>query len=120
MKKYNPNDNRGWGHAYILERSDQYSYVKKKELESLLNSNENQWKFISEEIKSLKKLFSKNTKIGERRTSITLLSEEIIYKNEYTLPNEFVSIILEFIRVDYPDELTIPFKLPQGYSKIKI
>ena len=68
--------------------------IKKKELESLLNSNQNQWKFISEEIKSLKKLFSKNTKIGQRRTSITLLSEEITYKNEYTLPSEFVSIVL--------------------------
>tara|TARA_B100000073_G_scaffold340056_1_gene339334 strand:+ start:1102 stop:1869 length:768 start_codon:yes stop_codon:yes gene_type:complete len=34
--------------------------------------------------------------------------------------NEFVSIILEFTRVDYPDQLTIPFKLPQGYSKIEI
>ena len=33
---------------------------------------------------------------------------------------EFVSIILEFIRVDYPNELTIPFKLPEGYSKIKL
>ena len=79
-----------------IKIKDEYDLlsIKKKELESLLNSNENQWKFISEEIKSLKKLFSKNTKIGERRTSITLLSEEIIYKNEYTLPNEFVSIIL--------------------------
>lgn len=34
--------------------------------------------------------------------------------------DEFVSIILEFTRVDYPDQLTIPFKLPKGYSKIKI
>ena len=33
---------------------------------------------------------------------------------------DFVSIILEFIRVDYPDKLTIPFKLPEGYSKIKL
>ena len=33
---------------------------------------------------------------------------------------EFVSITLEFIRVDYPKELTIPFKFPEGYSKIKL
>ena len=33
---------------------------------------------------------------------------------------EFVSIILEFIRADYPKELTIPFKFPDGYNKIKL
>ena len=33
---------------------------------------------------------------------------------------EFVAITLEFIRVDYPDSLTIPFKFPEGYSKIKL
>ena len=33
---------------------------------------------------------------------------------------EFVSIILEFIRVDYPKELTTPFKFPDGYNKIKL
>ena len=33
---------------------------------------------------------------------------------------EFITIILEFIRVDYPDSLTIPFKFPEGYSKIKL
>ena len=33
---------------------------------------------------------------------------------------EFFSIILEINRVDYPDELTIPFKFPEGYSKIKL
>ena len=33
---------------------------------------------------------------------------------------EFISITLEFIRVDYPNELTIPFKFPEGYSKIKL
>ena len=33
---------------------------------------------------------------------------------------EFVSISLELIRVDYPSELTIPFKFPEGYSKIKL
>tara|TARA_Y100000768_G_scaffold375083_1_gene345518 strand:- start:215 stop:904 length:690 start_codon:yes stop_codon:yes gene_type:complete len=33
---------------------------------------------------------------------------------------EYVSITLELIRVDYPNELTIPFKFPEGYSKIKL
>jgi len=33
---------------------------------------------------------------------------------------EFVSIIIEFVRVDYPNQLTIPFKFPEGYSKIKL
>ena len=33
---------------------------------------------------------------------------------------EFVSISLELISVDYPSELTIPFKFPEGYSKIKL
>ena len=33
---------------------------------------------------------------------------------------EFISVILEYIRVDYPNELTIPFKFPEGYSKIKL
>ena len=67
---------------------------KKKDLESLLNSSDNQWKFISDEIRSLKKSFSQKTKIGKRRTDIILLEEEIAYKNEYTLPSEPVSIVL--------------------------
>jgi len=67
---------------------------KKKDLESLLNSNDNQWRFISEEIKSLKKSFSQKTKVGKRRTDIVLLEEEIAYKNEYALPSEPVSIVL--------------------------
>ncbi len=33
---------------------------------------------------------------------------------------EYVSITLELIRVDYPNELTIPFKFPEGYSKLKL
>ncbi len=33
---------------------------------------------------------------------------------------ELVVITLEFIRVDYPDSLTNPFKFPEGYSKIKL
>ena len=33
---------------------------------------------------------------------------------------ELVVIVLEFIRVDYPDSLTNPFKFPEGYSKIKL
>ncbi len=33
---------------------------------------------------------------------------------------EFISIFLEFVRADYPNELTIPFKFPEGYSKIKL
>ena len=33
---------------------------------------------------------------------------------------EFISVILEYIRGDYPNELTIPFKFPEGYSKIKL
>ena len=67
---------------------------KKQQLEALINSNDNQWKYISEEIKSLKKIFSKKTNIGERRTEITLLKEEVTYQNEYSLPSEPVSIIL--------------------------
>lgn len=33
---------------------------------------------------------------------------------------KYVSIILELTRVDYPKELSIPFKVPEGYSKIKL
>lgn len=33
---------------------------------------------------------------------------------------DLVLISLELIRVDYPNELTIPFKFPEGYSKIKL
>ncbi len=33
---------------------------------------------------------------------------------------DFISIYLQFIRADYPNELTIPFKVPEGYSKIKL
>ena len=33
---------------------------------------------------------------------------------------EFVSITLDFIRVDYPNGLSIPFEIPEGYSKIKL
>ena len=67
---------------------------EKKELVSLLNSNEEQWKFISNEIKDLKKQYSKSSLLGERRTSINLIEEEIVYKNDYTPPSEPVSIIL--------------------------
>ena len=77
----------------IKEEFDDLS-EKKQQLETLINSNDNQWKYISEEIKSLKKIFSKKTNIGKRRTDITLLKEEITYQNEYSLPNEPVSIIL--------------------------
>tara|TARA_B100000900_G_C20369645_1_gene629840 strand:- start:56 stop:823 length:768 start_codon:yes stop_codon:yes gene_type:complete len=34
--------------------------------------------------------------------------------------DEFVTIILEFIRVDFPKNLTNPFKFPDGYTKIKL
>jgi topoisomerase-4 subunit A len=67
---------------------------EKRELVSLLNSNEEQWKFISNEIKDLKKHYSKSSLLGERRTSINLIEEEIVYKNDYTPPSEPVSIIL--------------------------
>tara|TARA_B110000008_G_scaffold277545_1_gene319073 strand:- start:6506 stop:8710 length:2205 start_codon:yes stop_codon:yes gene_type:complete len=67
---------------------------EKRELVSLLNSNEEQWKFISNEIKDLKKQYSKSSLLGERRTSINLIEEEIVYKNDYTPPSEPVSIIL--------------------------
>ncbi len=67
---------------------------EKRELVSLLNSNEEQWKFISNEIKDLKKQYSKSSLLGERRTSINLIDEEIVYKNDYTPPSEPVSIIL--------------------------
>tara|TARA_Y100000389_G_scaffold68015_1_gene64414 strand:+ start:2799 stop:5003 length:2205 start_codon:yes stop_codon:yes gene_type:complete len=67
---------------------------EKRELLSLLNSNEEQWKFISNEIKDLKKQYSKSSLLGERRTSINLIEEEIVYKNDYTPPSEPVSIIL--------------------------
>ena len=67
---------------------------EKRELVSLLNSNEEQWKFISNEIKDLKKQYSKSSLLGERRTSINLIEEEIVYKNDYTTPSEPVSIIL--------------------------
>jgi topoisomerase-4 subunit A len=67
---------------------------EKRELVSLLNSNEEQWKFISNEIKNLKKQYSKSSLLGERRTSINLIEEEIVYKNDYTPPSEPVSIIL--------------------------
>ena len=66
----------------------------KKELVSLLNSNEEQWKFISNEIKDLKKQYSKSSLLGKRRTSINLIEEEIVYKNDYTPPSEPVSIVL--------------------------
>ena len=36
------------------------------------------------------------------------------------IDGDFTSITLEFIRVDYPKELTIPFKIPEGYSKMKL
>ena len=36
------------------------------------------------------------------------------------IDGDFTSIILEFLRVDFPKELTIPFKIPEGYSKIKL
>ncbi|MDC0474593.1 DNA topoisomerase IV subunit A [Hyphomicrobiales bacterium] len=67
---------------------------EKRELVSLLNSNEEQWKFISNEVKDLKKQYSKSSLLGERRTSINLIDEEIVYKNDYTPPSEPVSIIL--------------------------
>ena len=67
---------------------------EKRELVSLLNSNEEQWKFISNEIKDLKKQYSKSSLLGERRTSINLIEEEMVYKNDYTPPSESVSIIL--------------------------
>ena len=34
--------------------------------------------------------------------------------------DELVSLTLEFIRVDFPRNLTIPFKFPDGYSRIKL
>ena len=77
----------------IKNEFDELTFEKRK-LVSLLNSNEEQWKFISNEIKDLKKQYSKSSLLGERRTSINLIEEEIVYKNDYTPPSEPVSIIL--------------------------
>ena len=45
-------------------------------------------------LKILRKQYSKSSLLGERRTSINLIEEEIVYKNDYTPPSEPVSIVL--------------------------
>jgi topoisomerase-4 subunit A len=67
---------------------------KKNNLEFLLNSNDEQWGYIAEEIKILKKKYAKNSLLGERRTNIELIEKEITYKNNYEAPSEPISIIL--------------------------
>ena len=69
--------------------------IKKKDLVSLINSNDEQWHVISNEIKSLKKKYSKDTSsLGKRRTIINLIKEDIVYKNDYISPSEPASIVL--------------------------
>ena len=69
--------------------------LKKKELVLLINSNEEQWNVISNEIKNLKKLYSKKDSLfGKRRTKINIIEEEVVYKGDYIAPSEPVSIVL--------------------------
>ena len=69
--------------------------INKKDLISLINSNDKQWLVISDEIKVLKKKYSKDTSsLGKRRTKINLITEDIVYKNDYIAPIEPVSIVL--------------------------
>ena len=44
---------------------------KKKALLNILNDESTRWKAISDDIKTLKKLFGKNTRLGKRRTAIS-------------------------------------------------
>ena len=69
--------------------------INKKDLISLINSNDEQWLVISDEIKVLKKKYSKDiSSLGKRRTKINLITEDIVYKNDYIAPIEPVSIVL--------------------------
>ena len=69
--------------------------INKKDLIALINSNDEQWLVISDEIKVLKKKYSKDiSSLGKRRTKINLITEDIVYKNDYIAPIEPVSIVL--------------------------
>ena len=68
-------------------------------------------------------LDSKNSILSIKYPSYQKTNGKIIPKEiqiSSFVNGEFVSITLDFIRVDYPNGLSIPFEIPEGYSKIKL
>ena len=118
----NPVDNLSKGKIKRIDNPDYYVFI---------NTN-------SEKLRTTYFFDTENFKIREQRVllsnnqnSILSIKYPLYQKiNGKIIPKkiqissfvngEFLSIILEINRVDYPDELTIPFKFPEGYSKIKL
>ena len=79
--------------SQIKEEFDDLS-TEKSELESLLNSTDKQWAFLSDEIKQIKDKFGKKTLLGRRRTEFSEIEENIYVPVEVFIEKEPVTVIL--------------------------
>ena len=67
---------------------------EKNILNKLLKSVEQQWKSISEEIKALKKIYSKKTELGKRRTKISDIDLIKYFELNFDIPDEKINVVL--------------------------
>ena len=67
---------------------------EKSILNKLLKSVELQWKSISEEIKALKKIYSKKTELGKRRTEISTKDVIKDFELNFDVPDEKITVVL--------------------------
>ena len=67
---------------------------EKNILNKLLKSVEQQWRLISEEIKVLKKIYSKKTALGKRRTEISDIDVIKDFKLNFDIPDEKITVVL--------------------------
>ena len=68
--------------------------IKKSTLNKLLKSDSLQWKDVSNEIKEIKRDFSKKTELGKRRTKINYDAEIIDVDLNFSEPPEPITVIL--------------------------
>ncbi len=66
---------------------------ERKELNTLLGSDENQWHIIGDEVKALKKTYALKSLLGQRRTSFALLNEENEAPLDILIEKEPITII---------------------------
>ncbi len=67
---------------------------EKNILNKLLKSVEQQWKSISDEIKALKKIYSKKTELGKRRTKISDIEVINDFELNFDIPDEKITVVL--------------------------
>ncbi len=67
---------------------------ERKTVKALLKSEEKQWAAVADEVKETRKTFSKNTEIGQRRTSFAEMPEVEVDLEQALVEKEPITIIL--------------------------